>query len=60
MVEEYAIYKGDELLCMGTVAECAKELNVAESTILFYQYPSYQKRAKNALNRRIAVPLNGD
>lgn len=60
MPEEYAVYKGDELLCMGTAEECAAALKVTPSTILFYQYPSYQKRVKNAVNRRITIPLDGD
>lgn len=60
MSQEYAVYKGDDLLCIGTAEECAEALNVTKQAILFYQYPSYQKRAKNAVNRRIAIPLEED
>lgn len=60
MTKEYAVYKGDDLLCIGTAEECAESLNVAPKTVLFYQYPSYQKRAKNTENRRIAIPLEED
>ncbi|MGB3160935.1 MAG: hypothetical protein WBA84_06770 [Carnobacterium sp.] len=58
MDQECAVYKGDDLLCSGTVEECAKVLNVSPRTILFYQYPSYQRRAKNAANRRVTIILD--
>lgn len=28
ITKEYAIYKGDTLLCIGTAEECAEHLNV--------------------------------
>lgn len=55
--KEYAVYKGDVLLAIGTLKECAEKLNVTESTILFYQFESYQKRVKNPKNRRITILL---
>ena len=55
--KEYAVYKGDELLVIGTLKECAEKLNVTESTIFYYQFESYQKRAKNPKNRRITILL---
>ncbi|MCA9765419.1 MAG: hypothetical protein KC455_03260 [Carnobacterium sp.] len=58
MSKEYAFYKGDDLFCSRTAEECAKDLNVSPRTILFYQYPSYQRRAKNVENRRITILLN--
>ena len=60
ITKEYAIYKGDILLCIGTAEECAEHLNVKPQTVLFYQYAGYQKRAKNTANRRIAIPLGED
>ncbi|SDX37105.1 Uncharacterised protein [Listeria ivanovii subsp. londoniensis] len=41
---EYAIYKGDELLIIGTLNELATFKNVKRETILFYATPSYRKR----------------
>lgn len=29
MNQEYAVYKGEDLLCSGTAEECAKALNVS-------------------------------
>lgn len=57
MAAEYAVYKGEELLTIGTAKECAAELNVKPETIKWYCAPSYQRRGKN---RRIAIKLEDD
>ncbi|HFJ9285562.1 hypothetical protein CN639_17090 [Bacillus toyonensis] len=41
---EYAIYKGESLICIATVQECAQHLGVLPKTILFYKTPVYRKR----------------
>ncbi|HCQ1848857.1 TPA: hypothetical protein OHB80_002893 [Listeria monocytogenes] len=41
---EYALYKADELLIIGTVDELAVFQKVKHETILFYATPSYRKR----------------
>ncbi|EEO1959604.1 hypothetical protein ACA500_002438, partial [Listeria monocytogenes] len=43
-VTEYALYKADELLIIGTVDELAEFQKVKRETILFYATPSYRKR----------------
>lgn len=43
-VKEYALYKDDEFIDLGTIERLAKRLNVKENTIRFYSYPAYQKR----------------
>ncbi|MBC1850226.1 hypothetical protein HCA21_11545 [Listeria seeligeri] len=40
---EYALYKGDELLLIGTLTELAEFRNVTRDTILFYMSSSYKK-----------------
>lgn len=52
--KEYALYKGDELLAIGTRTELAKKFDIKEKTISFYNSPAYKKRIKG-LNRRIVV-----
>jgi K+/H+ antiporter YhaU regulatory subunit KhtT len=42
--KEYAIYKGDELLVIGTAEECAKKLNVKKEYIYWLTKPTAQKR----------------
>lgn len=43
-VTEYAIYKGDDLLKIGTLDELAEFRKVKRETIFFYATPSYRKR----------------
>lgn len=58
--KEYAIYKGDELLVIGTKEECADALNVKPSTITFYLSRAYQQRGKGSTKRLVAIKLEGD
>lgn len=43
-VKDYAIYKGDKFIDLGSVRYLAKKMNVKEETIKFYSTPTYQKR----------------
>lgn len=60
--KEYALYKGEELLAIGTAKEIAKEMKVKPATIYYYGSKAYrnklekQGRIKN--NVKIAVQLN--
>lgn len=58
--KEYALYKGDELLAIGTLKELSDKFNVKKETIKFYSSPSYLKRRKNSKsgNYRIVVKLD--
>lgn len=58
--KEYAMYKGDKLLGIGTIKELTKTLNVKVETIRFYNTPTYQKRVKRGKNRRELVKIEGD
>lgn len=57
--KEYALYKGEELLIIGTIQEIAKNQNVKEKTILFYQTPAYLKRREKSHkgNYKVLVKL---
>ena len=44
MRREYALYKGDKFVDVGTLKELAKRHGVSERTISFYGSPTYQKR----------------
>lgn len=55
---EYALYKGDELIMVGTIKEIAEEMGVQEHTIRFYQSPSYKRRGKN--NRKVLIKIEED
>lgn len=62
MKKEYALYKGEELLIIGTIKEIAKYLGVTEKTVFFYQTPSYLKRNSKSRfgNYKVLVKLEGD
>lgn len=55
-IKEYALYKDDDLLALGTIGEIAKELKILEQTVRTYMTPSYQKRTKRS--RRMLVMLD--
>lgn len=46
-VKEYALYKGEELLAMGTKREIAEQLGVSASTIGYYGTPVYARRTSD-------------
>ncbi|HFU4488713.1 TPA: hypothetical protein ACGPBC_000697 [Streptococcus suis] len=54
--KEHALYKGDELLAIGTAKELAKKFGVKVSTIHFYKSPTYTKRTEESKARRL-VPI---
>ena len=43
-MKEYALYKGEECLAIGTRKDLAKQFNVKLKTIDFYKSPAYLKR----------------
>lgn len=47
MVKEYAVYKGDELIAMGTAVECAEIMNVQPSYIKWLTTPTHKRRLAN-------------
>lgn len=46
-IGEYAVYKGEKMLAVGTVREIADQLEITEVTVRSYAFPSYRKRVKN-------------
>lgn len=54
--KEYAIYKGEKFLGVGTAKELALEFGISDHTIRFMA--SEECRRRNKGNRKIAVVLN--
>lgn len=52
-VKEYALYKGEELLAMGTKREIAEQLSVSPSTVGYYGTPVYARRTSETKGRRL-------
>ena len=48
---EYAIYKGDKFIDIGTAKELAEKRNVKPETIEFYASPSYLKRLEKVKDK---------
>lgn len=59
---EYAIYKGDKFIDLGTKEYLAKKLGVKEETIYFYSTPTYKKRSKNNKDndRMVVIKIEED
>lgn len=53
-MKEYAIYKGDEIIGIGTAKELAEKLKVKRDTIYFWKSPTNLKRTKKG---RIAIVI---
>ena len=43
-MSDYAMYKGETLLHIGTIEEIAKAHGVLQQTIRFYATPAYRRR----------------
>jgi len=61
---EFAVYKGDELICIGTAKECADHLGIKVSSFFSYMTPSRMKqigeRKKGKRNRMEIVRLDDE
>lgn len=44
---EYAVYKGEEIIAMGTRREIAEKLGVKITTVRFWSTPANRKRIAN-------------
>lgn len=48
-VQDYAYYKGDELICIGKIDEIEKFTGISKDKVLKYRFDSYQKRLNRSL-----------
>lgn len=58
---EYALYKGEECLFIGTAKQIAAEKNVKVETIYYLSTPAYQRRLakrKKSKNSMILIRLD--
>ena len=54
-VKEYALYKGEELLAMGTKREIAEQLGVSPSTVGYYGTLVYARRITERGRRLVEI-----
>ena len=52
-VKEFALYKGEEIIAMGTKSEIAKQLGISVHSVTVYGTPSYAKRTSEKDRRRL-------
>lgn|SRR5699024_247595 len=59
---DYVVYKGEEILMIGTIKEIAAALGNTESTVKYYTTPSHHKRIseRNSQNAIIIVRAEGE
>lgn len=58
---EYTLYKGEEVIAVGTAEEISRKLGINPKTVRFYASPTQQRRAAAPAhpgNRLIAVRNN--
>lgn len=53
--KEYALYKGEELIAMGTKREIAEQLGVSAITIGYYGTPVYARRTSEKGRRLVEL-----
>lgn len=60
--QEYAVYKGDDLIVMGTAKECAAHMGIKLASFQHLRTPSYKKRVAAGKNphKYIAVERLGE
>lgn len=58
--KDYALYRGDDLLMVGTVDEIARYLDIAKKSVYFLSYPSYHKRCEGSERRAYVVAIEED
>lgn len=56
--KEYAIYKGDEFIAIGTIKELAEKTGYSETTLRYCTNPASRKRNKG--NRLIVIQVEDD
>lgn len=62
-MKEYAVYKSEELVCIGTLEECAEYRGVSIDTMRYYLTGAYQNKIakrKNARNFLTVIELEDD
>ncbi|BEP28796.1 hypothetical protein [Helicovermis profundi] len=63
MEKEYALYKGDNFITLGTISDIANHQGVLKATINFLKTKAYIKRLserKNSENSRILISLDDE
>lgn len=55
--KEYALYKGDKLIMIGTVKEIAERRGIKPESVHYLGMPAYLKRRQKSKNALVLVKL---
>lgn len=58
--KDYALYRGDDLLMVGTVEEIARYLGIQPKSVYFLSSKSYHKRCEGSAVRIMVYPIEED
>jgi hypothetical protein len=58
MEKMYVLYKGEEVVCVGTAREIAEKQNIKLASFKFYGSNCYKQRIENSENSQLVVELN--
>ena len=56
--KEYAVYRGDTLVAVGTSKEVAEQMGIKQKTLWWYTTPAYKKRVKSGRNKQEVIILD--
>ena len=54
-IKEYALYKGEEIIAMGTKREIAEQLGISVHAVTCYGTPSYARRTSENARRLVEL-----
>lgn len=54
-MKEYALYKGEEIVAMGTKREIAEQLGISVHAVTCYGTPSYARRTSENARRLVEL-----
>ena len=57
MIDEYALYKGEEFISLGTLKEISQETGMTENALRQLLCRSYKKRSKNSNRCKVLIKL---
>jgi hypothetical protein len=56
----YSVYKGDEMIALGTAKECAEQLGIKDKSVICYASDSHKRKFlkyKNSKSQTIAYRI---
>ena len=61
-LKEYALYKGDKFVDLGTIRKLSVALGIKEASLRYLLYPAYQRRIarRNTKNPMILIEIEED